>query len=352
MSKLEKFFKQLAGIRIIQHFLFWLLSFRVLLEIFSSSSNPARIDYIYTSVFLITIMIPVYLNLYIIIPGLLSKKRYIAYSFSFAILIIAFAGFNQLTFNSLIDFVFPEYYFISYYAYFDVMKFFIVFLFLTTLLKLSKAWFHVSETKQMLTESERQKIENELMALKSQVNPHFMFNSLNNIYSLSLKNSEKTPEAIVKLGDILRYVIYEAQNDKVSLDKEIKLINDYIDLERLRTRYSEIEFVVKNIENKMEIAPLLFLPLIENGFKHGIRGDKKGYFKMLMKQEGKKLHFIAENNRGKVDDVEKADIKGIGIQNVKRRLEISYPGRHSFKIHEDESKFRVEMSFQTDIKNS
>lgn len=348
MNKIENFFKRLAGIRIVQHFLFWLISFRVLLEIFSSSSDPAKIDYIYTSVFLFTIMIPVYLNLYVFIPGLLSRKRYIEYSFSFAILVIIFAAFNQLTFNSLIDYVFQEYYFISYYDYLDVVNFFLVFLFLTTLLKLSKAWFFVSETKQKLTEAERQKIENELMALKSQVNPHFMFNSLNNIYSLSLKNSEKTPEAIVKLGDILRYVIYEAQNDMVRLEKEIKLIKDYIDLEKLRTRYSEIEFVTKNIENEMEIAPLLFLPLIENGFKHGIRGDKKGYFTMVMKQEGKRLNFIAENNRGKVDNVEKADIKGIGIQNVKRRLEISYPGRHNFKIYEDKSKFRVEMSIQTD----
>jgi len=163
------------------------------------------------------------------------------------------------------------------------VKFFLVFLFLTTLLKLSKAWFFVSETKQKLTEVERQKIENELKALKSQVNPHFMFNNLNNIYSLSLKNSEKTPEAIVKLGDILRYVIYEAKNDKVRLEKEIKLIKDYIDLEKLRTRYSEINFITEDIELEIEIAPLLFLPLIENGFKHGIRGDKKGFFEILMK---------------------------------------------------------------------
>ncbi|MFW5821421.1 MAG: sensor histidine kinase, partial [Bacteroidota bacterium] len=159
---------------------------------------------------------------------------------------------------------------------------------------------------------------------------------------------EKTPEAIVKLGDILRYVIYEAKNDKVRLEKEIKLIKDYIDLEKLRTRYAEINFITEDIENEIEIAPLLFLPLIENGFKHGIRGDKKGYFEILMKQEGNMLHFITENNRGEIDKVEKAEFKGIGIHNVKRRLEISYPGQHIFLIHENEKKFRVEMSIQID----
>ncbi|MFW5821611.1 MAG: histidine kinase, partial [Bacteroidota bacterium] len=195
MTELELILKRIAGIGILQHIVFWLISFRVVLEIFSSSSDPVKIDYIYTSVFLFTIMIPVYLNLYFFIPRLLSKRKYLLYSLSLLLLIVLFSTFNQLTFNRFIDYFFPGYYFISYYAFFDVVKFFVVFLFLTTLLKLSKAWFFVSETKQKLTEAEKQKIENELMALKSQVNPHFMFNNLNNIYSLSLKNSEKTPEA-------------------------------------------------------------------------------------------------------------------------------------------------------------
>lgn len=348
MNKLLNIFRKIARIRILQHALYWLVSFRILLEMFSSSSEILKIDYIYTAVFLFTLIIPVYINLYLAIPMLLSKGRYLQFTVSFILLIIVFSAFNQLTFNRLIDYIFTDYYFISYFEFFDIAKYFLVFLSLSSLLKLSKAWFEVTEAKQKLAETQRQKVENELLALKSQVNPHFMFNSLNSIYSLALKKSDHAPGAIVKLGDILRYVIYDAQEDQVTIGKELKLLKDYIDLQKIRSHNAKIQLKVSGLDENQEIAPLLFLPLVENGFKHGIKGALSGWLHITFRQEGETLIFITENNVGKTENIEKNNLTGIGIENVRRRLEISYPGKHEFFIFEEENNYHVELRINLD----
>jgi LytS/YehU family sensor histidine kinase len=259
-----------------------------------------------------------------------------------------FSGFNQLTFNRLIDYIFEDYYFISYFEFIDILKYFLVFLSITTLLKLSKAWFEVAEARQKLAETEKQKIENELLALKSQVNPHFMFNSLNNIYSLALKKSDQAPGAIIKLGDILRYVIYDAQEEHVTIGKELKLIKDYIDLQKIRSKNAEVKLEISGLDENQVIAPLLFLPLVENGFKHGIKGDLKGWLTISFKQMEDTLTFSAENNIGQAGEVENKKYTGIGIENVRRRLEISYPDKHEFLIFDKEDRYRVELKIKLD----
>ncbi|MGC9344921.1 MAG: sensor histidine kinase [Bacteroidales bacterium] len=352
MDKFLNITRKIARIRLLQHALFWLVSFRVLLGMFSSSSEIVKIDYIYTSVFLFTLMLPVYINLYLSIPLFLSRRRYLLFAISFILLVLLFSGFNQLTFNRLIDYIFKDFYFISYFEFIDIAKYFLVFLSITTLLKLSKAWFEVAEARKKLAESQKQKIENELLALKSQVNPHFMFNSLNNIYSLALKKSDETPGAIIKLGDILRYVIYDAQEDHVTVEKELKLIRDYVDLQKIRSRNAKVQLDVSGLREDLEIAPLLFLPLVENGFKHGIKGDLKGWLNISFRQEGDYLFFKAENNLGTTEKIEKKKYTGIGIENVRRRLEISYPGMHEFHIFENGKSYRVELKIKLDTETT
>lgn len=342
-TKLISLLKRLTELRIFQHILFWVFSFRVLLEVFAGSSDRTSIDSIYTVIFMVTLIFPVYINLYFCIPFLLSKRKYSLFTLSLAILILGFALLNQFTFNYLTDLILPDYYFISYYDFEDIVKFFLVFIFISSLLKLSKAWFFLTETKQKLSEAERQKLDNELKALKSQLNPHFMFNSLNNIYSLSLKKSDQTPTAIIKLGDILRYVIYEANAEKVRLKMEIKLIEDYIDLQRIRSDNPQIEFVKELHDDERMISPLLFLPLIENGFKHGIKSRTDGFLRMKLRQTGHHLVFTSINNSCRQEDPEKAEYKGIGLDNVKRRLELSYPGRHELRFTKEKDIFRLFM---------
>lgn len=336
------------NINLLLHILFWVASFKVLYDLFRDSDGTSKTDIIYTSVFLITLMIPVYINLRILIPLLFSKNRYLLYALSFIGLIPLFSLFNHFTFNKLIDFIFPGYYFISYYDLTDLSKFMLVFLSLTSLLKLSKSWFLVNEAKKKLALAEKEKIHNELLALKSQIHPHFMFNSLNNIYSLAMKKSDKAPGAIISLGNILRYTIYQGAEEKVELADEIRILQQFIELQSLRFKGSKVEFGTDIENKKSKIAPLVFLPLIENGFKHGIKGDVKGGFlKINLVEKKGEIFFSIINNKGVVDSVEDPKLKGIGLDNVRRRLEISYPGSHEFKVFNEEDTFRVELKIMT-----
>ena len=330
--------------RIVHHVLFWMLSFYVLLNLFSNSSEITKIDYIYAAIFQLTLMIAVYINLLFLIPRLLSRKR-ILFFILFSILALFLSSFfNVLLFNKLIDYVLPGYYFISYYSFIDILKFFLVFILLTTLLKLSREWFQLIETKQELIEIEKEKVEIELKALRAQINPHFLFNSLNVLYSLALKNAKDTPETIIKLSDILRYVIYESNKKKVSIKSEVKLINNYLSLQEHRVDKTSIINFDTVIQKDINIAPMLFLPLVENSFKHGVKGDVSNtYVKIKMKTTIKTLYFEIENNKGISENPDQNKDGGIGLANIKKRLHLLYPEKHSLIIKDDEHKFKVSL---------
>ena len=274
-----------------------------------------------------------YVNLLILVPTLLKPRKFIFYSVSLLVVLSVGALFNLILFNKLIDFILPGYYFISYYSYFDILKFFIVFLIVTTLLKLSKEWFQLIETENKLNRIEKEKVEIELKGLRSQVNPHFLFNSLSVIYSLVLKESKEAPEIITKLSDILRYVLYDSNSNKVKISSEIELINNYINIQKHRVdSSSKIEFE-NNIKNDIKIPPLLFLPLVENSFKHGVKGDVSNTFvKINLSEVGNEIIFEIENNKGIDSRVKGVSDSGIGINNIKQRLELLMPNNYSFDI--------------------
>ncbi len=334
---------------LLQHILFWAIAYFILLNIFSGSSRFQRIDYIYTSIFLASLFIPVAINLFVCIPKLLDKKRYLLYGFIFLINLFVFSLFNQLLFDNLIDYILPGFYFISYYSYFDILKFFIVFLIITTLIKLSKEWFELSEARQKIILLEKEKIDVELKALTNQVNPHFLFNSLNVLYSLSLNNRKETSDAIIKLSDIMRYVIYDSTTELVPLKSEIDLINNYIHLQRFRTEAkAKIKFHTDVKDESVSIAPMLLLPLVENSFKHGIKGDVANTFiNINLTSTNKSIHFSIENNKGEADDIEQQKSGGVGLENIKSRLQLIYPESYTFEIKETDKSFRVELSIKT-----
>jgi LytS/YehU family sensor histidine kinase len=253
--------------------------------------------------------------------------------------------FNQILFDSLIDHILPGYYFISYYAFGDILKFFLVFLVITTLLHLSKEWFELNTARQRMILLEKEKINAELRALSNQVNPHFLFNSLNVLYSLAMKKARETPEAIIKLSDILRYVIYESNHDVVELSSEIKLIRNYIDLQRFRTSPdSHIQFLHKTEDDKMELAPMLFLPLVENSFKHGIKGKVgKTFINIELIQKDNEIEFTIINNKGKSGEPEEKRASGVGLKNIRSRLELIYPKNHTFEVEDGKNSFTVKL---------
>jgi LytS/YehU family sensor histidine kinase len=223
----------------------------------------------------------------------------------------------------------------------------IVYIVVTTLLKLSKSWFQIEEMKHRLTQIEKENINSELKALKAQINPHFLFNSLNVLYSLAIKESVKTPGAIIQLSDILRYVIYDSSKENVTLKDEIKLIEEYIGLQKYRIdKSSKVTFTHTLDNKKQKIAPMLFLPLIENSFKHGLKGDLKNTFLDInLTSNNDSIIFNIQNNRSEEGN-KKDDHSGIGLKNVKSRLELIYPERHKFEISDKGETFSVELKIK------
>jgi LytS/YehU family sensor histidine kinase len=160
--------------------------------------------------------------------------------------------------------------------------------------------------------------------------------------------SGKAPAAILRLSDLMRYMLYESNEEKVPLEKEIDFLENYIDLQRLRSdRRSKIEYNRNGSPDGLKIAPLLFLPLVENSFKHGIKGDPAGGYVKIMVEIGENILEISiENNKGMVDEIEDLENSGIGLANVKRRMELLYPEKSLLEINETESYFKVKLKLE------
>jgi sensor histidine kinase YesM len=338
-----------APARILQHLVFWGLSYYILVHVFASSSEIQSTDHIYTVVFIFTIAVGVYTNIFILIPIFLNKGRYVSYVLLLALCIGASSYLNQLTFSHIIDFFLPGYYFISYFRFIDILKFMVAFILATSLIKLSKGHFQLLEARNQLIQIQREKSESELQALRAQVNPHFLFNSLNSVYALVLKRSDKAAETILRLSDILRYILYETRKERVELSTELAHMQDYIALQQIRSGpAAKIEVKVNGEPKNREIAPLLFLPLIENSFKHGIKGDTGPAFVFMeWTIEDDFIRFVTENNKGHANEVSGDKNTGIGLENLKKRLNMAYPGKHSFEIIEMEDRFRTDLVIQS-----
>ncbi|MEI6884771.1 MAG: histidine kinase [Bacteroidota bacterium] len=331
--------------RWVQHISFWLMGFYVLLRIFAPAAGIQKIDIIYALIFIATLLPCIYLNLLVLIPRFLSRQWYIIYSLSLLLLIMATAELNILTFSKLTDVILPGYYFISYYEFSDLIKFALVFTGITTLLKLSKGWFMLMETRNELAKLEKENAETRLEALKNQVNPHFLFNSLAGIYSLVLQNSSRAPEVVLRLSDFLRYVLYETSAPLADLSNELSAMNDYVELQKLRSgKEAEIEISLPENTANLQVAPLLFLSLIENCFKHGIKGSTgMVYTRIHFRISGHTLQACFENNIGTTADEGARKGRGIGLVNLRNRLELLYPGTHTLKISRENDRFIVNL---------
>jgi len=340
---MTKIMKLVAQNRIFQQVVFWAFAYYVLLRILASSSDVQTIDYIYTAIFIFSIIIPVFINLFVLMPRYLNKNKFAWFVTLFVLNLIIFSIFNYYLFDKFIDYVLPGYYFISYYSIWDILKFFSAFFIITTLLKLSREWFILSNERQRLTLLEKEKTDAELKALMNQVNPHFLFNSLNVLYSLALNDKKETPDAIIKLSDILRYVIYGSTQNSVNINTEIDLIENYIHLQRYRIhKTAKIDFTKKLLDESFNIAPMLLLPLVENSFKHGIKGNIENTFiDIYLETNAKYLLFKIRNNMGITVENQVNEVGGVGLKNIQSRLDLLYHHQHEFILKQDTAEFAV-----------
>lgn len=324
----------------------WFCAFVILLFIFSKGQKPIKIDYIYTIGFLISVAIPVLINLYIIIPRLLKKEKYLLFALAFIINLILFTQLHIWLFEPLLDNVFPNYFFMSYLSNTRHIIIFSIFLISTTLLKLSEDWFYFNQNENKALKSQNELIQTQLSSLRSQINPHFLFNSLNVIYSLAIQKKDNIKDAVVQLSDILRYVIYDSNTERVTLKEEITLLKNYIEFQKFRVQgFNNINLKTTIEDEGFKIYPMLLLPLIENSFKHGIKGNlEETFINISMKQKENSFSFKIENNTLDPIDNASTEASGLGLENIKKNLDIVYPNNYTFIANNSNNIFSVKLT--------
>ena len=189
-----------------------------------------------------------------------------------------------------------------------------------------------------------EKLKAEMDFLKSQINPHFLFNALNNIYTLSVIKSDNTPENLLKLSGMLRYMLYDCKEDRVPLKKELEYIDNFISLNKLKDSQGlNIELELDRSQPDLRVAPLIFIPFIENAFKHSkIEDLENGWIKLSLKIQDQTLFFNVKNSISKTTFT-KDKVGGIGLRNVKRQLELVYPNKHDLIINKTDTAFEVSL---------
>jgi two-component system, LytTR family, sensor kinase len=285
-----------------------------------------------------------YFNTYFLIRKLFQPGK-LLYYFLAILSCIVFISITNLAFSQIIDIAIPipaEFHIPNYFhrLFFPVFPSLFVFA-ISMAIKITNEWFNSEKQKK---EMENEKLHSELAFLKSQVNPHFLFNILNNICSLARKKSDDTENAIIQLSRIMRYMLYDSKDEKVSLEKEVEYLQNYIDLQRLRISDSVIiKFDIEgNIEGRM-VEPMLLIPFVENAFKHGVSYLEASEIDIRLKIENEILNFSVENNKIKKNDDPVQQESGIGLKNVLRRLDLLYPGTHRINIEEKMSKYIVNL---------
>ncbi|MCI7009570.1 MAG: histidine kinase [Parabacteroides sp.] len=188
-----------------------------------------------------------------------------------------------------------------------------------------------NETRLALQEEKRKHADAELAWLKNQLNPHFLFNTLNNISSLVQIDADSAQESIGQLSDLLRYALYESNHESVPLENEVEFMTNYIDLMKLRcNELTQVDTYFAPPPHPVRVAPLLFISVIENAFKHGVNSRKHSFVRISLTWQGNDLIFTAENSNDPKRDADRSG-SGIGVENLRRRLELLYPNRYRYE---------------------
>jgi len=341
--------KKNIGMTIFFHLAGWLLfiCLPVLFGFQNNNFNWHGLARFFTHLPLVVILF--YLNYFILIPRLFTTGKYWWYAIC-VVLILILMGFLHELIDHLVKIDLQEhishrlprgprpYRLISFFGVFNGL----IALAVSTSVRITN---ELVKNEKQRKELENQRLQSELSFLKSQVNPHFLFNTLNNIYSLSLGRSERAPEAIMKLSQLLRYMLYETDDKNVSLDKEIAHIEDYIALQRMRlTDDVKVTLDKKgNLEGK-HIEPLLLIPFVENAFKHGIHPKYPSFINISVSIEGDVFLFKVVNSVVPLAAAQPKDKNsGIGLNNVAKRLNLLYPDRFELDTKITEKEYAVSL---------
>jgi len=331
---------------ILIHLLFWVLSlvlFVVLIFLtrhfrLQAMDFQTALNIILTLGFL---AVSVYINLLILLPLFFKKRRYLLFSLLEVLNIALFICLNYFV-SMAFEGKHPNFVNEMIAEFILVL----VFLVITTLMKFTRDSLALQDANLRIKEIERENMISELRALKAQINPHFFFNTLNSIYSLSLDRSEKTPELILKLSELMRYILYETRDDYVSMERQLDFLQNYIYLEQIRTEEKiKIEMKVKGEHMGLMVASLLFVPFIENAFKHvGKEKDNPSFIRISFDLTlPDKIFFTVKNNKYNSTEPVNGNNERIGLANVRKRLNLLYPSKHELIISDTGDVFEVRL---------
>lgn len=351
---MDKFLAYLERKPYAAHILFWVSIF--LIQTFAAGDMNG--DYlkrtIHYSIILFPKIIAAYLLVYFLVPKFLFKKKY----FGFLLLFIVSAYFICAGARIIVVYIVEEftrtkpfeqepvleiltdlkYLYLSYFLgiYYPA-------LIMQTLVLFKESF----EKRSVVEKLEREKISAELNFLKSQIHPHFLFNTLNNLYVLTLKKSDRAPETVLKLSEILDYMIYQCNDNEINIEKEIQLIENYVELEQLR--YGEkldLDLQVEIDKQQTKITPLLLISIIENAFKHGVSGSiSKAKVTIEIKVKNHKLYCKVFNTKPEFEQNDETNFKqGIGLKNTKKQLALIYPKRNKLLLEQDKNTYTVTLT--------
>jgi len=333
------------------HYAWWALAM-------GSAWGPAAIILTSTSwvkypIYVVLQAAGVYLNLYFLMPRFLEKGRYAAY-----------LGLVLLTVLAVAALIVPGYYFSAWLSghtikelynveptnYLHFFKTYTLPSTLTSMLlamsiKLTKNWIAAQRKQQLM---EKEQLETELKFLRSQFNPHFLFNTINSIFVLIHKNPDVASESLAKFSDLLRYQLYECNEGQIPLDRELEYFDNFIELEKLRQDHTvRLTVRVENVQaGNLTISPFILMPFVENAFKHVSQGaDGRHWIDIRLHLDGQALHLAVANSVGAEGEPsgEVISYGGIGLKNVQRRLNLVYPGGYDLSIGRNESQFNVQL---------
>lgn len=355
MKEEVSFIDRILQNRVLSHSLFW-LGVLLIAPIYSEPSGDKMLySYIYRAVGMPVKILATYVLVYIQIPRYLQKGKYLQFILSFLLSLYVFTVMYRINnvyvaeplggevvyqeslreimgnvTDTVAGYLIPTYFFSFVFLFAKLVK-------------------NQAEEKQKVEQLQKEKAVSELNFLKSQIHPHFLFNTLNNLYALTLDKSDKAPEVVAKLSEMLDFMLYKGNQENVSIQQEIDLIQNFIDLETLRYGDRLRLSFNKEVENEhARISPLMLLSIVENAFKHGVSGAiGEAIVRINLEVRNEVLYFKVFNTKPPLVQEDRMNYKGgIGTQNIRRQLELSYPDRHAWRIDEQEDTYEVQLSIE------
>jgi sensor histidine kinase YesM len=341
----------------LHHLLFWLMLFGAWFYFRYQDFSTINKALLITFIKVLDLALMVYITNYILIPKLLYKKQYLFFGLLFFVMISVSSLFKIYVIGQLL---YPAGTFILFdnnikvRIYDNVIPHFL----LVSTGAAFKLLLDYANAQRRLGEMAKEKAETELTFLKSQMNPHFLFNALNSVYFLIDKSNIEAREALHKFSNMLRYQLYEVKDEKIPIEKEIEYLKDYIDVQSLRRENASVNINIDTSVKGFFIEPLLLIPFVENSFKHlshfnntrineALGQGKQNEIDMhLSKHNGEMIFLIKNTTEGKIKSAVKDG--GIGLANVKRRLELLYPQKHELNFKEVNGYFDVQLKLKID----